>query len=308
MKKSFLDYIFLFLTVIASLATIISFHVIFFDDLSEEGKYGVLFLGIIAIWLLAYNLILITKYRKKTRYINIFQSLNCAFKELHSIDREKEIIDSKEILNRLKTACTEISEAFSQIIDSHVAVCIKLISNPGNARPSVFTFCRDAKSSVNRPVGDRDQIHYLSDNSDFQFIYDSINNESTEHSYFFHNNLPYLYDYKNSRFKTFEKNGKWPPKSHLLIPQRIMRQITWPLKYKSAIIVPIIPLRIEEQEMEKLRGFLCIDSSKPFSFSPQYDVEILKGISDGMYNKIDLLQAKIADEKKEKQQAEKSYR
>jgi hypothetical protein len=45
-------------------------------------------------------------------------------------------------------------------------------------------------------------------------------------------------------------------------------------------------------EINHLRAFLCVDSSNRRSFN-DYDIQIMKGIADGLFNKIDKLYDKI---------------
>lgn len=287
------DYLVILISIFASIATLIGFYKTYYKDLDDQGKYGVLFTGIIALWFLCYNLWLIYKNRRRIGYSEVFEELNYGFTKLHSIDRlQEEELSAKEIKDRLKNMCTHISNAFKEINGYHNGVCIKLISFGTEGRAKVITLCRDEKSSHTRPVGKGDSIkHWLSENSDFQFIYDNIEGESDNVGYFINNNLPLSYDYSNTRLNC-HKN--WPPPK---IPffNIILRLIFWPLKYRSTIVVPIIPLGIDGRTKEKLRGFLCIDAPKFYSFNEQYDVEILRGISDGLYNKIDKLQDKLKE-------------
>lgn len=38
-----------------------------------------------------------------------------------------------------------------------------------------------------------------------------------------------------------------------------------------------------------IRGFLCVDSPKEGHFNSTFDVDIMKGVCDGLYNQIDLI-------------------
>jgi hypothetical protein len=87
----------------------------------------------------------------------------------------------------------------------------------------------------------------------------------------------------------------WPPKK-IRGFNWLIRQLSWPLQYRSTIVVPLLPLSANDQNEDALRGFLCIDSPRMVAFYEQYDVEILKGLADGLYNKIDKLYNKIKDE------------
>ena len=68
-----------------------------------------------------------------------------------------------------------------------------------------------------------------------------------------------------------------------------MRRKCWHLKYRSTLVVPIVPLLADEQSKDKIRGFLCIDSPKEGRFKGGIDTNILRGVSDGLFNQIDTL-------------------
>ena len=293
MKKTLGDYFAIFIGIVGSIATLIGFYQTYYQDLNDQGKYGVIFLGVISLYFLGTNIYLVSKYRKKVSYADVFESLNYGFSKLHSIDRLDNIETSK-LIDLLKNVCSHISNSYKEVKGHHIGVCIKLISKKEND-VLVFTLVRDENSSQTRPSGKNDTItHRITENTDFNFIYDdNISNES-HNGYFFSNNLPYDYDYSNTRLK--QKAQKWPPPKILFL-NWLIRQLYWPLKYKSTIVVPILPLQIDERKKEKISGFLCIDSPKILTFNEQYDVQILKGIADGIYNKILTLQNNLENEK-----------
>ena len=94
----------------------------------------------------------------------------------------------------------------------------------------------------------------------------NFDNDNEDTSYYHEPHLPICKDYKNTRLKQ-----GWQP------------------KYRSTLVVPIVPLMADEQKQEMLRGFLCVDSPKEGIFNKTIDVCILKGISDGLYSQIDKL-------------------
>ena len=129
----------------------------------------------------------------------------------------------------------------------------------------------------------------MTENSDFNFIYEGIQEGHAQKWQFFAHFLPWKYDYTNTRL------SNWPPKKIPLI-NFLIRQLNWPLPYKSTIVVPLLPLSVNEHDDKALRGYLCIDSPRNNAFNKQYDIEILKGLADGLYNKIDKLYDIIKDE------------
>lgn len=283
MTKTFGDYFVLIISIIGSLASSIAFGIYFTPLLNTQGWIGVLFLGVIALFFLAYNYYLISKYRKKVRYADIFEEINIGFASLHQIDREN--ISSIEIIgSHLIDLCDSISASFSKINGYHVGSCIKFLTFESN-RPKVLTLVRDRKSSTkNRKTGKKDKTkHFLDANSDFDFIYSNFDDDNVDTTYYYETKLPCRKDYRNSRLKD------WPPKLKLFLLNNVIRQKVWTLPYRSTLVVPIVPLVADEQEQSAIRGFLCIDSPRNIAFNKNVDIEILKGISDGLYNKIDKL-------------------
>lgn len=290
MKKTLGDYIVLLISVLGSLASIIAFGIYFSPHLDNQGVIGVIFLGIISLIFIGYSFVLIAKYRKRIRYAGIFEEMNVGFSELHQIDR-KETPSIELIIQKLGFLCDNLSNAFSLINDQKIGVCIKFLTFKGK-RPIVTTLVRDRYSkSKNRKTGTADNTeHFIELNSDFQFIWDNFDNENIETSYYHEKHLPTCKDYKNSRL-----NSDWKGKMKLGIFDNFIRRKQWPLPYRSTLVVPIVPLLADEQNQKAIRGFLCLDSSSEGKFNPQIDVDILKGISDGLYNKIDKLNTLIKE-------------
>jgi hypothetical protein len=290
MKKTLGDYIVLILSIIGSLSSIIAFGIYISPHLDNQGLAGVIFLGVISLFFIGYSFYLISKYRKKIRYADIFEEINVGFSELHSIDRQDDP-SIELIIQKLGFLCDNLANAFSSINGEKVAVCIKFLTFNGK-RPIVTTLVRDRYAkSKNRKTGTADNTkHFIELNSDFQFIWDNFDNENIETSYYHERHLPTCKDYKNTRL-----NSDWKGKIKFPILDNFIRRKQWPLPYRSTLVVPVVPLLADEQNQKAIRGFLCLDSSKEGKFNPQIDVDILKGISDGLYNKIDKLNSLIKE-------------
>lgn len=293
MKKTLGDYIVIIISVIGSVLSIFGFVTIFQPLLNEQGWIGVAFLGVIALFFLGYNLYLISKYRTRTRYAEAFEDINIGFAELHKIQRD-EIDDIQEIVKKIISLCNSVSGVFTKIYGHHIGVCVKMISIK-NERAFSETLARDKKSSAkNRRTGTKDKSkdedeHWLDMNSDFSYLYLNYDDDNKDTSFYHKTKLPIREDYLNTRLRD------WPPKKVRLF-NSIVRRKLWPLKYKSTLVVPIVPLLADDQNQKALRGFLCVDSPKENCFNIQFDVDILKGISDGLYNTIDELQKTTQNE------------
>lgn len=268
---------------LGSLASIIALSV-FFNQLSTEGWIAVLFLGVLCVFYVGYNFWLLTRYRKKTKYADAYGAINIGFSHLHRL-RRIETPAISQILPELEKLCDEVSNAFGKIYGCKIGVCIKFIVND-NGRPRCETLVRDSNSNAqNRKSGSQDTTkHWINLNSDFEFIYNNFDNDNVDTSYYLEQHLHNCHDYKNTRIMT----GWKPPKVFLLL-EKYARKWNWPLPYKSTLIVPIVPLIANEQSQEAIRGFLCADSPNEGIFNNYYDVDIMKGVADGIYNQIDLI-------------------
>ena len=296
MRKTIGDYIVLIISIIGSFASIWAIGEYFVPELDRQGVVGVLFLGTIAIFFLSYNFYLILKYRKKVRYPTVFEELNVGFAALHRVDRLENVSTEDEIkfiLERLIDLCDSIASSFSIVNGHHIGVCLKFLSDEKD-RPIVQTLVRDRKSSTkNRKSGNKDNIkHWLDANSDFNFIYSNYEDDNVDTSHYLGINLPMQRDYKNTRLTS------WPPKVKLFPFNWIIRQKEWPLKYRCTLVLPIVSIDANVQSQEAIRGFICIDSPRRSAFYKDVDIEILKGISDGLYNKIDRLKVLMTSKTK----------
>ncbi len=283
MNKAF-DYIILILSIISSIVTILGFWLTINDKLDEPAIYGVIFLGIISLYFLSSNIYFVSKYKNRTGYANAFGDLNLALTHIYTIERKVDR-DAKYITEELKQTCTHISNSFSSIKSYHVGVCIKLMAKADKSDDAeVITLCRDEKSEKKRPIykGNNQKIsHKILENTDFKFINEHVKEQGC---CYINNYLPFTRNYRNTRLSGNEEiyNGNFFIRWFAIF-------FLWPLSYKSTLVLPIIPLSINDREPSKLRGFLCIDSSHLGTFNKNADFEILQGVSDALYNKIDEL-------------------
>lgn len=287
MIKRFGDYIVLLLSILGSLASILAFGIYFKPTLDNQGWVGVAFLGVLAVIFLFHNYFLIYKYRESLRlskYAFIFNDLNIAFSHLHRIERDADS-NAELIIQELSSLCDYVSSAFGKINGNEIGVSIKYLTYE-NKRPKVETLARDKYSKTNgRKTGKSDKIkHWLDSNSDFDFIYFNFEKENIDSSFYYESSLPTKKGYLNTRL-----DRNWFKENKIPFLENYLRRKNWPLKYRSTRVVPIIPIDANEQKQQMIRGFLCIDSSKEKMFSKNIDVHILRGISDGLYNKIDKL-------------------
>lgn len=234
----------------------------------------------------------------RSKYADAYKIINEGFYPIHAFRRmtlsmEESFwnnIDEKEseriincIKNNLTKVCDNLSIVFSKIYNNQIGACIKLIVSD-NGRPRTITLVRDGYSSgqANRPSAktddERNIMHWLHSNSDFSFIYGQIMQNEYQYStrnYFLSRNL--IVD-------TLEKHY-----TNSRLPNNWNKNTDWPLPYKSTLVVPIIPLSEDKGKKPEIKGFICIDSANENCFNDDLDLDILRGMADGIYNQVKIL-------------------
>lgn len=202
-----------------------------------------------------------SRYLKGEALIRLLH--NRLIQETKSIKNE----NFEGIIHVLSDKCTEISEAFEAIKDVKIGVCIKYI-NGEIGHPYAKTLCRDSHSSNCRKDYDNSEtIDYLSENTDFAYIFKQISkNEKFDKLYYFQNRLANKHQYINTHL-----NNNDLPSGALAYYRRRKK---WPLPYKSTIVVPFLSC-----DGTMLDGFLCIDSPESNGFIENRDVVILQQIA-----------------------------
>lgn len=248
--------------------------------LHEQGRLGIFFIGIFAIFFFIQNAYLKIIWRRKKRYAKAFSLINVGFAELHELERIKDPNADRKI-HTLEKMLDSIVQTFQQITSHECSACIKVMTQEDSGkRPEVVTISRDSASKHKRPTHPKDEIsHYVDMNTDFSVICEEIADPLKR--YFFCNNLPWFDGYLNTRFSS---KREIPFRNYPLLGF-IMKLSTWPLQYRSTIVVPILPGYFQTNSPQ-LAGFLCVDSKSLYAFDKAYDIHILQGISDGMYNVI----------------------
>jgi hypothetical protein len=282
MGKSFLDYMGFIQTSIGTVLSAIGIYLSLSSDIPLASLATKLIIGLMiaSVVFLFLFLLFLNQYLFHKRYTKAYSIINDALACSHRLRDSEDINNLKDCLHGLEEFCTSIAEAFKTFANRQAFVCIKYCQATDNESDIMLkTFCRDRSiSSMERAKHDNEDIdekrvHLLAYNTDFQHIFNNKSSAEEYYKYYFSNTLPFKNDYKNSRIK---------PGFPMNMP-KILRCIFWPLPYKSTIIVPIIPLTKTGKVKEIIIGFLCVDSKSMWAFSKQHDVEILRGLADGLY-------------------------
>jgi hypothetical protein len=301
------------LTYFASIASITSLILGVFGKLNNEGIIGIIFIGIIAIITLIDNIYQRLKNKKqifqyfnnitqryflierKARYAETLSLLNDGFAEIHKQFRFEDLkhdglsnsnisvnlphLTKNTAQSILTSLCTKLSTTFKTITGYNCPVCIKIYKgnkvSSKNKNLLVYTLVRDSESSSKRSASDinQDIKHLINENTDFSYIF--RNYKKPNGKIFFCNDLVKIENYKNTSFKAYGN----PPT--LEYEKRLQK---WTLPYKSTIVVPILPNHPLDHINCPILAYLCVDCEKRDIFAKEFDVDLMCGVADGLYN------------------------
>lgn len=244
------------------------------DTISNDAVVAMYALSFFAIYYFIISLWRTGKWYQHRNYGAILSIINSGFLEIHSINREKDSNENTELRSykykkTCESMCCKISTAFSTITSKPCHVSIKYLSQLNEDGPLFIATL--ARSTPDRQYDNNNVIHWVDSNTDFREIFVNIGND--EGKYFFCNNLPNYIGYQNSSFLNYSKNSGYYKFS----------RSKWPLPYRSTIVVPIYP-NLGGVEEDKLIGFLCVDSASKGAFQKDYDVDIMRGVANGIYD------------------------
>lgn len=231
---------------------------------------------------------LTAKLQKNERYKSAIPILNSTYREIHFAIKD----DPETYQTSLARFCNGLSSTFTTITGAQCHVAIKMCTKEFGADTTklsslkTITIARDDASSGQRKakrLHGEQVAHPISENSDFLQIIKSI--AKGKEAYFFSNDLvSSMPIYSNSSFKCFDKE----PDHYAPYTSSEERAKTWPLEYKSTIVVPIYLGNNNSQVAGKnFYGFLCIHSNETNIFDESIDKEVLAGCADGLINVLD---------------------
>jgi hypothetical protein len=244
---------------------------------SSEGKLAILILASFVVALFVFTTSREFTYSRKARYAESLGHLGRAFATLQALACDPDATDAHIELG-CSTVCTDVAQAMELISATQCSVCIKALKNAdagsNDVRLEIVTLSRD-KDSASREVSTRSHPHYLDQNTDFTHIHERL---GTPTGYFLSHYLPSVPGYRNSSFAAYGRPVDIP----IPIIGAIVRDLRWPLPYRSTIVVPISTEQ-STATYGKLVGYLCVDSRARSAFRRRYDVEVLFAMANCLY-------------------------
>jgi hypothetical protein len=210
--------------------------------------------------------------------------LKDSFSKFHSLRKKSTTIDAaidkKEMVSTLSVLCNNVKDLFEKRFKHNYSVCIKILGpnvdlQDITAYAQIATLCRDEKSykSRSQPGGVQ---HNIFENTCFNEIFHNIDDHNKSH--YLNNDLTEDKYYKNSSSKIY---GEIPDDCSTVEERRK----NWKLPYRSELVVPIAPIDLDNSERRKqFLGYLCVDCNEVDAFHLKYDVAMLKGVADGIFD------------------------
>jgi len=224
---------------------------------------------------------------KHNPYGDAIISLNEAFCRVHAARRKEGLVNRADMMLTLTYLCGELQDIFDRRTKVACSLCIKVATDDSIVQrdTNMVTLVRDPRSQRQpkrqKVDNDDDTKHPVFENTCFFDIFDDLGKRDGK--VFFHDNLPSFLDYQNTSFDVKGMGGRLPPS----LTDVKARDNAWMLPYKSVIVVPISPLHYKHnKDAPLIYGFLCLDSPEPNTFNETYDVAILQGVADGMFDLI----------------------
>lgn len=175
--------------------------------------------------------------------------------------------NDKEFMKTMMSFCNNLKKIFDKKTKGECSVSIKvpLRSEKVSENTSMFNLCRDFKHyQIRNTEHYRKTNHSIIGNTAFQ---KTLNNvlKHNKIKHYLNNSISKTKDYENTS-RDCLPDGK--------------------LCYESELVYPIIPIINTDPKNIECRGFICVDCTLPNVFNEDYDVAILEGVADGIYDLI----------------------
>ena len=208
-----------------------------------------------------------TIYREST-YRESIITLKFIFSNLRIL-RYKQFTD-EEFMEKMKILCNELAGLFNKQNKSICSVSIKVPVNGVINTKSIIADCkvrnliRDSTASDDRDVPKYiSKEHTILGNTCYRKIVDNLLTKNFSKLHYINQNIPKSVEYDNTSKNTYG-NGS--------------------LKYDSEIVVPIFPSIGEGDREYDILGFLCVDCKEINKFEEKYDIPLIAGVADGIYD------------------------
>jgi len=257
----------------STLLAILAFAKNFLNATIETSiRYGVyFFLALLVLRLILFFLLNVSKFLYFTYHESVYGDaiilLRDSFSKIHEL-RKIEEIDDKEFMEVMIAFCNNLKIIFDKKTKRNSSVSIKVpVKGNVNEMTNVFNLCRDSVATKTRDTDIYKQAnHTIIGNTPYQKIVNNILQGKKDKLFYKNNDIAGSNDYENTSLGVYA-DGKLP--------------------YKSELVYPLIPHQGDRKANNyECIGFICVDCEVKNAFDDKYDVAIISGVADGIYDTI----------------------
>jgi hypothetical protein len=271
----------LLLSIAGSGVTVLVAFQQWYPQAHPDARIAIIFLSVFVILVSAAAVWQEYRYARKARYAEALGYIAQVFTAVNA-RRSEQMSNVEEVTDLCRIVLNRLGRIFSLVTGTRCSTCIKVVVvRDGSERPQVATLCRD-DTSIERETGrspieawmsdleDPNAVqHWIEENTDFAEVF---RRAGTPQLAYISNDLTAEPFYWNTSFKVYGE----PKRTR--IP--FLRSLTWPLPYRSTVVVPIGGR--DNYRQYKLSGYLCVDSGSRYAFSRRYDVPLLTAAGENL--------------------------
>jgi hypothetical protein len=209
---------------------------------------------------------------KNSVYGDAIVLLNECFAAMHNY-RKTPGHNDEEFVKAMVLLCNNLKIIYSKLVRAECSVSIKVPIADDSIRPQTLlcNLTRDSDHGTRDTQEYQKTSHTLLGNTAFSYCLNKVSSNS-EKKYYKNNSVNKTDNYENTS-KTIYPNGILP--------------------YNSELVFPITPI-IDGNKI--CLGFICVDCEKEKAFNSDYEIAILQGVSDGIYDILEIRnQSKILE-------------
>lgn len=242
-------------------------------------KIGIAFL--VALFIVRFILFIIRnsfKYLhsiyRDSKYGDAIILLKDGFAKTHAF-RKKETKTDEDFMKIMIYLCDKIQKAFNGKNSCKCSVSIKVpVKGVLTEQTSVVNLCRDSEHSKLRDNANYKAInHTIIGNTPFRKVLNNVLRNNPNGFHYLNNDISSTKDYDNTSQEVYQDG---------ILP------------YNSEIVVPIIPTERDSSKTYETLGFLCVDCVHKNKFDQKYDVPLIEGVADGIYDILSLNKTRIS--------------
>lgn len=211
---------------------------------------------------------------RDSKYGDAIILLKDGFAKTHAY-RKKENKTDEDFIKTMVYLCDNIQKAFNGKNSCKCSVSIKVpVKGNLTEQTSVMNLCRDSEHNKLRDNANYKVInHTIIGNTAFRKVLNNVLRNNSNGFFYLNNDISGTRDYDNTSKEVYP-NGVLP--------------------YASEIVVPIIPTERDDSKTYETLGFLCVDCVNKNKFDPKYDVPLIEGVADGIYDILNINKANIS--------------